>query len=39
VRDGQPVAVLIGAAEEPARGSVMYFLERSAPTGVRWMLV
>ena len=39
VRDGQPVAVLGGTGEEPARGRVMYFLERSTPAGVRWMLV
>ena len=38
VRDGRPVAVLSGAAEEPARGAVMYFLERATPGGVRWVL-
>jgi hypothetical protein len=39
VRNGQPVAVLSGAAEVLARGGVMYFRERSTAGAVRWMLV
>lgn len=40
VRDGGAVAVLRGAADvEEVRAGDMYFVERSTPAGLRWMLM